>query len=243
MRNKYFFLIPISIFFILSFKNINAQILLLPEIEQEQDNWCWAAVSKCILNYSGFIHQQCDIAEYARFQNNTTFGNISCCLDPTGLCDSYNWMWGNPGSIMDILYNFGSIITTNINAELSEIQWQTEISNNAPFIIRFGDNYGWGHFVVGYGISGTDYYTMDPWINEGYTISTYNWLITGQGGGGSWTHTQKLPSLFPLFILEKNSNKELLKVTDLLGRETKQTNQPLLYLQDDVTLYKRIFIE
>ena len=44
-------------------------------------------------------------------------------------------------------------------------------------------------------------------------------------------------------IQEHTRNKELLKVTDLLGRETKQTNQPLLYLYDDGTVEKRIDIE
>ena len=43
---------------------------------------------------------------------------------------------------------------------------------------------------------------------------------------------------------EHTKNKELLKVTDLLGRETKGTkNQPLLYIYDDGTLEKRIVIE
>ena len=44
-------------------------------------------------------------------------------------------------------------------------------------------------------------------------------------------------------IQEHSSNKELLKVTDLLGRETKQTNQPLFYIYDDGTVEKRIIIE
>ncbi len=35
----------------------------------------------------------------------------------------------------------------------------------------------------------------------------------------------------------------LLKITDLLGRETKQTNQPLFYIYDDGTVEKRIVIE
>jgi hypothetical protein len=39
------------------------------------------------------------------------------------------------------------------------------------------------------------------------------------------------------------TNKELLKVTGLLGRETKQTNQPLFYIYDDGTVEKRIVIE
>jgi hypothetical protein len=45
------------------------------------------------------------------------------------------------------------------------------------------------------------------------------------------------------FLDEQNKNKELIKVTDLFGRETKQTNKPLLYIYDDGTVEKRIVIE
>ena len=45
-------------------------------------------------------------------------------------------------------------------------------------------------------------------------------------------------------IQEHTSNKELLKVTDLLGRETKGTkNELLFYIYDDGTVEKRIVIE
>jgi len=44
-------------------------------------------------------------------------------------------------------------------------------------------------------------------------------------------------------IQEHTANKELLKVTDLLGRETKQTNQPLFYIYDDGIVEKKIVIE
>ena len=44
-------------------------------------------------------------------------------------------------------------------------------------------------------------------------------------------------------IQEHTTNKELLKITDLLGRETKGTNQPLFYIYDDGTVEKRIIIE
>ena len=47
----------------------------------------------------------------------------------------------------------------------------------------------------------------------------------------------------PSSIEEHTTNKKLLKVTDLLGRETKQTNQPLFYIYDDGTVEKRIVIE
>jgi hypothetical protein len=38
-------------------------------------------------------------------------------------------------------------------------------------------------------------------------------------------------------------SKKLLKVTDLLGRETNQTNQPLFYIYDDGTVEKKIILE
>jgi hypothetical protein len=45
-------------------------------------------------------------------------------------------------------------------------------------------------------------------------------------------------------IEEQTTNKELLKVTDLLGRETKGTkNKVLFYIYDDGTVEKRIVIE
>ena len=47
----------------------------------------------------------------------------------------------------------------------------------------------------------------------------------------------------PSAIQDHTTTKELLKVTDLLGRETKQTNQPLFYICEDGTVEKRIIIE
>ena len=41
----------------------------------------------------------------------------------------------------------------------------------------------------------------------------------------------------------KNTEKTLFKVTDVLGRETKETNQPLFYIYDDGTVEKKIIIE
>ena len=44
-------------------------------------------------------------------------------------------------------------------------------------------------------------------------------------------------------IEEQSINKELIKITDLLGREAKQTKQPLFYIYDDGTVEKKIIIE
>jgi hypothetical protein len=57
------------------------------------------------------------------------------------------------------------------------------------------------------------------------TLSSYYWVNLTTG------------------IQEHTTNKELLKVTDILGRETKGTNQPLFYIYDDGTVEKRIVIE
>jgi len=47
----------------------------------------------------------------------------------------------------------------------------------------------------------------------------------------------------PSSIAEYTTNKELLKVTNLLGKETNAKNQPLFYIYDDGTVEKRIILE
>ena len=66
------------------------------------------------------------------------------------------------------------------------------------------------------------------------------------------TDTQyKLPLLAPdgnycpisSSVSEINTNRQIVQITDVLGRKTKQITQPLLYLFDDGTVEKRIVIE
>ena len=45
------------------------------------------------------------------------------------------------------------------------------------------------------------------------------------------------------FVIEHISNRKLFKITDLLGRETKLTHQPFIYIYDDGTVEKRIVVE
>ncbi|MBT7481526.1 MAG: hypothetical protein HN677_03935 [Flavobacteriales bacterium] len=47
----------------------------------------------------------------------------------------------------------------------------------------------------------------------------------------------------PASVEDHNTRKETFKVIDLLGREKKQTNQPLFYIYDDGTVEKKIIIE
>ena len=50
-------------------------------------------------------------------------------------------------------------------------------------------------------------------------------------------------NITPSLINQVLFSKKNFKVTDLLGRETKQTNQPLFYIYEDGTVEKRIVIE
>jgi len=73
----------------------------------------------------------------------------------------------------------------------------------------------------------------------GFNLSSLNgdpdlYLIKTDGNGNI-TSTFNIPN--------PNPNKELLNITDILGRETKHTNQPLFYIYDDGTVEKRIVIE
>jgi len=74
------------------------------------------------------------------------------------------------------------------------------------------------------------------------TWSTTNWTVAnGNIDAQHYFNTNCLPS-----AIEENStnNKELLKVTDILGREAnKQQNTPLFYIYDDGTVEKKIIIE
>ena len=68
-------------------------------------------------------------------------------------------------------------------------------------------------------------------------------LVAPSSSDTSVTTVHVLPSN-PASVKEYTTNKELLKVTDILGRETKGTkNEPLFYIYDDGTIEKRIVIE
>ena len=70
--------------------------------------------------------------------------------------------------------------------------------------------------------------------------SAVNWTVAN---GNIDPHHYFSNNCGAIAIQEHHSNKELLKVTDLLGREAKQNNQPLFYIYDDGTVEKRIVIE
>lgn len=188
MKRNLFF----SIIFSLAFSSItNAQVLNVPLVVQEQNQWCWAGVSNCILDYYGLPYTQCEIAEYARTAVTwTSYGTTDCCVDPSQGCNYWNYNYGNAGSIQDILIHFGNIPNAGLNYAINQAEIVTESGANRPFVIRWGWFSGGGHFVVGHGITANDLSYMNPWPGEGLHIADYSWVEND--GTHLWTHTNKL---------------------------------------------------
>ena len=168
-----------------------AQILPVNEVIQEQSEWCWAGVSKCILDYYGNVIEQCEIVEYTRTVATWhDFGDTNCCNDPYQGCNYWNYNYGTNGSILNILNYFGNINNYGSSMAMSEPDIQTEFENGRPFVIRWAWDTGGGHFVVGYGKENQMIYYMNPWYGEGMKMASYDWMV--DGGTHKWTHTNIL---------------------------------------------------
>jgi hypothetical protein len=165
-------------------------ILNVPTVIQEQDQWCWAAVSTSVIQAAGTDVEQCTIAEYARVRATWhNFGSVDCCEDASQGCNYWNYNWGYDGSIQDILSHWG-LSNYGYADALSLDVVQQEIDAARPFIVRWGWTSGGGHFVVGYGVDGSQLYYVNPWPGEGARIADYDWVVSGSNH--TWTHTNIL---------------------------------------------------
>ncbi len=171
-------------------------VLNVPEVIQEQDQWCWAAVSTAIIRARGTNIAQCTVAEYTRTHATWhNFGLADCCIDPLQGCNYWNYNWGYSGSIQDILQNWG-VSNYGSGSSLSLSMIQDNIDGNKPFVIRWGWSGGGGHFLVGYGYAGSTIYYMNPWPGEGCKIADYGWVVSGDNH--TWTHTNILTTPLPV---------------------------------------------
>lgn len=184
----------VIIFFmiIISVMQLKSQVLSVSQITQEQNQWCWAGASACILDYYCTPTSQCSIAEYTRTVEqfpDISFGSTNCCTSPAS-CNNWNYNWGGLGSIQDILLHFANISNYGVGSSLTQSTITTEIQNNRVFVIRWGWTTGGGHFIVGHGLIGNNLYYMDPWYGEGLKIADYSWVCSGSNH--TWTHTNQL---------------------------------------------------
>ena len=187
MDKKTFF----SLSLVLLIYSGSSQILSVSEVIQEQNQWCWAAASVCVLSYYGVSVSQCQVAEYTRTTATWhNFGSVNCCVNPNMGCNYWNYNWGYAGSIRDILIYFGGLDNLGVTSPFSLELIATELSENRLFIIRWGWTSGGGHFLVGHGLSGNNVHYMDPWYGEGLKVANYDWVVSSTNH--TWTSTNRL---------------------------------------------------
>ncbi|MCU0287090.1 MAG: fibronectin type III domain-containing protein [Acidobacteria bacterium] len=187
---KAIYLIMVMAFFLLVPAVQWAQLLDVPEVTQEQDQWCWAGSSQCVLIYYGNDLLQCEIAEYTRLHSTFhNFGSVNCCVDPTQGCNYWNYNYDpDEGSIKMILIDMPvtlgnpSIDNYGVARMLTAAEVATEIGAGRPFIMRVCCA---GHFIVGRGYQNGNLYYMDPWFGEGFGYGPYGSNVNGR----TWTHT------------------------------------------------------
>ena len=74
--------------------------------------------------------------------------------------------------------------------------------------------------------------------------ATNNWTWTGPFPNIDYQHYFSNNCSLTADLQELSINKELLKVTDLLGRKTKgKKNQPLFYLYNDGTVERKLYLD
>jgi len=184
---------------------------------------------------------------------NTSLTNFSC---NSNQITSLNVNGATALTSLDCSYNQLTSLDLSTNTALYQIHCYNnelqnlDLSNNTNLLnvycnnnqltnldFRNGNNtyvQNWGQFWC----------TNNPNLTcinvDNATLSTANWTIAN----GSIDPQHYFSNNCSATSLEENSSrKELLKFTDLLGRETKNLNQPLLYIYDDGSVEKKIIIE
>ncbi|MDG1719465.1 MAG: hypothetical protein P8H17_06585 [Flavobacteriales bacterium] len=139
----------------------------------------------------------------------------------------------NPPFVVSNIVN-----TSAITGPTNPLQFQTVTYSVNP---SAGSTYNWT-FVGGTIESGQGTNSIDvKWTNSGmFTFSVLETDVNGCVGD----EVTILVNIIISSVEEINTNnKKLAKIIDVLGRETKKTNQPLFYIYDDGSVEKKIIIE
>jgi hypothetical protein len=144
---------------------------------QEQDNWCWAAVSVAVETYYGGANwSQCDLA-------GVQLG-LGCCSNPIpNACDVPFYLDRSLAGVGCFdRYVSGSVPYSSV---------QTEIGARRPLCCRIQWSVG-GHFVAisdwRIDASGTEYVgVQDP--DNGYNFQTLSEFTNSYRSAGSWSDT------------------------------------------------------
>ena len=161
------------------------KIINVPQIKQEQLNWCWAACAEMVLRYYGdTTTQQCEFA-------NELFCQTECCSKPSSCCCNKP-CWEEDVSK---LYSSNHIYSKFIKKNIPFSKLKSEIDANRPIEVAYSwrDRGETGHLAIvrGWCIDGKKefVYVNDPNDNPGGNrMITYSELLAAYGQG-EWTCT------------------------------------------------------
>jgi hypothetical protein len=159
----------------------DATYLDLPDVRQEQSQWCWAACSRALFLYYGQDVEQCLIA-------NFNWNRSDCCTSPCpAQCNEPTNLLPN---VQDILSNW-DVDSQVVWSSASFHTVRAEIAAGRPLWVRWEWESGGGHFLLidGYNDdSGNKVMYMNPSYGAHY-LSDYSWMVSG--GNHTWTHSLK----------------------------------------------------
>jgi hypothetical protein len=160
---------------------LDANYLQLPDVRQEQSQWCWAACARALFLHYGQDVEQCLIASYNRSRSD-------CCADPCpAQCNEPTYIVPN---VQSILSNW-DVDSQVVWSSASFYTIRSEIAAGRPLWVRWAWESGGGHFLLidGYNDdSGNKVMYMDPSYGTHY-LTDYSWMVSGSNH--TWTHSLK----------------------------------------------------
>lgn len=122
----------------------NAGTLVISQVTQERDRWCWAACAEMVGRWNYGSHSQSDIVSYVKGSVVNEYGNIDEATLGTAYASNFDGEFINGGKFVESSVKY--IINT----------W------NEPIIAGLRGNWGAGHMVVIHGYNDGDLYICDP---------------------------------------------------------------------------------
>jgi len=169
--------------------------------------------------------------------------NDSSCVYPTIStdtqvhCDTYTWIDGNTYAASNNTATYtatnavgcDSIITLDLTVTGNPI---STISQNGTYLeVTIADTYSWN--------TGETTQTITPTANGWYWC-----IVTDVNGCIGDTSFYEVTNIVSVISETTNTDRKLLRITDMLGQETPyRRNTPLFYIYDDGTVEKSIIIE
>lgn len=169
------------------FGEARVEISDVPKIGADRTNWCWAAVSECVLNIQDITMEQCSIQTWVNIEKESgcydgeTGEYFNCCESTFPCCNTKNILSSDSeeGCVDDLLA-FNGLLSTYYNQILEYEDVRSAISGGNPFMMALSAD---DHFVLGWAYEEDEdefnIEAMDPGADppQTYTKSYSKWQL------------------------------------------------------------------